>query len=119
MLKRLFLVEDSPVIRETMVDMLEDLAHLHVVACSGAEAEAIATMQRTEWDVALVDLFLKEGSGLGVLRAFRARGNGKLLFVITNYATVEMRRRCQELGADGTFDKSTELDQLVDALLAG
>lgn len=118
MQKRLYLVEDSPVIRETMVEMLEDLAEVEVVAWSEAEAEAIETMRRTEWDVALVDLFLKEGSGLGVVRAFRARDKGKLLFVVTNYATAEMRRRCKELGADRTFDKSTELDQLIDALLA-
>lgn len=116
--KRLFLVEDSPVIRQTMVEMLEDLAEVEVVAWSEAEAEAIATMKRTEWDVALVDLFLKEGSGLGVVRAFRSREKEKLLFVVTNYATAEMRRRCKELGADRTFDKSTELDQLVAALLA-
>jgi len=33
--------------------------------------------------------------------------------VLTNYATPEMRSRCQELGADAVFDKSSELEEML------
>jgi len=63
-----------------------------------------------DWDLAVVDLFLKSGSGLTILRACQTRGSHQHVVVLTNYPTSEMRRRCLELGADAVFDKSSELD---------
>ncbi|MDP3224506.1 MAG: hypothetical protein Q8M96_15340 [Rubrivivax sp.] len=39
--------------------------------------------------------------------------NGLRRVVLSNYATEAMRVRCLELGADGVFDKSTEIDALL------
>ena len=79
-------------------------------------SEAIAALDRhkQDWDLAIVDLFLKEGSGLGVLRAAQDRSPHQHMLVLTNYPTAEIRRRCRELGADGVFDKSTELEAFFD-----
>ena len=41
------------------------------------------------------------------------RGGRPQHVVLSNYATPEMRERCLELGADGVFDKSTEIDALL------
>jgi len=38
--------------------------------------------------------------------------------VLTNYATDDIRRRCAELGVDAVFDKSNEIDALIDFCLA-
>lgn len=72
-------------------------------------------MRAVPWDIALVDLFLEAGSGIGVARAFESRGAAKL-FVLTNYATPDMRERCTEAGVDAVFDKSVELDALLAAI---
>ena len=61
-----------------------------------------------------MDLFLKQGSGLGVLEACRNRQPGQKVLVLSNYATADMRKRCAQLGADAVFDKSNEIDALVD-----
>lgn len=61
----------------------------------------------------IVDLFLKGGSGLGVLRAAQSSPPRYRLVVLSNYATPDMRRACLELGADQVFDKSTEIDALI------
>ena len=62
----------------------------------------------------IVDIFLKQGSGLGVLQAANLRGNQSMkLVVLSNYATPDMRRKCVELGADQVFDKSRELEGLI------
>jgi len=61
----------------------------------------------------IIDIFLKAGSGLEVLkRAHVLRPEAKLV-VLTNYATPDMRRRCSQLGADRVFDKSAELEELL------
>jgi two-component system OmpR family response regulator len=67
-----------------------------------------------DWDLAIVDLFLKQGSGLGVLAACRDRPPRQKVVVLSNYATADIRQRCTQLGVDAVFDKSNEIDALVD-----
>ncbi len=109
------LVEDSATIREVLIPTLSDLAGVEVVAFVEGEREAVEWLRSLGPSVALVilDLFLKQGSGLGVLSRRAELGLRKVV-VLTNYATAEMRRRCMELGADAFFDKSSELDQFLD-----
>jgi DNA-binding NarL/FixJ family response regulator len=56
---------------------------------------------------------LKRGSGLGVLRAASEMAKPVGLVVLSNYATPDMRRKCLELGASRVFDKSNEIDALI------
>lgn len=113
---RIFLVEDNPLIRQTMQEMLEEILGATVVAWADTEHGAIEAMRNTEWDVALVDLFLVQGSGVGVARAFERRAPGRRVYVVTNYATPSIRERCSNIAIDGIYDKSTELDRLLEAL---
>jgi DNA-binding NarL/FixJ family response regulator len=115
-----YLVEDNPVIRENLVGFLEDIADATVVAHAAGEREAVDWLahHRDGWDMAIVDLFLEQGNGLGVVDAVRRRAAHQKVVVLSNYATPDMRRRCSELGADAVFDKSNEIDALVDYCLA-
>ena len=67
-----------------------------------------------QWDLAILDLFLKQGSGLGVLAACRDRKPTQKVVVLSNYATADIRQRCAQLGVDAVFDKSNEIDALLD-----
>ena len=60
------------------------------------------------------DRFLRQGSGLGVLAACRTRGPRQKMVVLSNYATPDVRMRCAQLGVDAVFDKSNEIDALVE-----
>jgi two-component system OmpR family response regulator len=71
-----------------------------------------------QWDLAIVDLFLRQGSGLGVLAACRNRLPHQRVVVLSNYATPDVRMRCAQLGVDAVFDKSNEIDDLVDYCIA-
>lgn len=57
---------------------------------------------------------LKQGSGLGILQACQSRKPGQKVVVLGDYATPDIRRRCAEFGVDAVFDKSNEIDALVD-----
>ena len=111
-----YIVEDNPTIRENLIDTLEELAGVTIVGTAEAENESKdwLTENRDEWDLAIVDLFLKQGSGLGVLAACRDRPSRQKVVVLSNYATVDIRQRCAQLGVDAVFDKSNEIDALVD-----
>lgn len=107
------IVEDSPVIRENLVAALEEMAPIEVVGTADDEASAVRWLDENECDLAVVDIFLKSGSGLGVLKAAAAISRATKLVVLSNYATPDMRRKCLELGADRVFDKSNEIDALI------
>jgi DNA-binding NarL/FixJ family response regulator len=110
-----FIVEDSPVIRENLVAALEEMAPINVVGTADDEATAVSWLARADnrCDLVVVDIFLKSGSGLGVLKAASGAGLPMKLVVLSNYATPDMRRKCLELGADRVFDKSNEIDALI------
>ena len=110
-----YIVEDNAVIREHLVAALEELASVHVMGHAEDEASAVHWLRdpANDCQLGIIDVFLKSGSGLGVLQAMRDSKRGIKLVVLSNFATPQMRRRCLELGADKVFDKSHEIDALV------
>jgi DNA-binding NarL/FixJ family response regulator len=114
---RTYIVEDSPVIRENLVAALEELTPVRVVGTSEDESTALNWFDSSSGSgsvgLIIVDIFLKSGSGLGVIRGVRERGMRARLVVLSNYATSDMRQRCESLGADRVFDKSSEIDALI------
>ena len=114
-LLKTYIVEDSPVIRENLVATLEELAPVSVVGTSEDEAGAMAWLGSPGHvvDLVIIDIFLKGGSGLGVLRATQALPLTARRVVLSNYATADMRQRCLQLGADRVFDKSSDIDALI------
>ena len=115
-----YLVEDSAVITENLIAALGELADVNVVGSSGAESEAKKWLRQidNDWQLAIVDIFLREGSGFEVLAACRQRKPEQKMVVLSNYATPEIRTHCLQLGADAVFDKSTEIDDLIDFCLS-
>ena len=111
-----YLVEDNPTIRENLIATLEELVNIETIGATETENEAKAWLLANphDWDLAILDLFLKQGSGLGVLAACRDRKPSQKIVVLSNYATADIRQRCQQLGVDAVFDKSNEIDALVE-----
>ena len=119
-----YIVEDSPVILDSLVAMLEELVPVKVVGSAADESSAVSwlTEPANHYDLVIIDIFLKRGSGLGVLKAVHGKAPDSHLVVLSNYATPDMRRKCLQLGADRVFDKSNDIDALVqycDRLAAG
>ena len=112
-----YIVEDSPVIRESLIATLEELVALQVVGTAEDESTALSWLTAPDHpvDLVIVDIFLKGGSGLGVLRAAQTLPalRPRKMVVLSNYATPDMRRKCMDLGADRVFDKSHEIDALI------
>ena len=112
---RTYIVEDSPVIRENLIATLEELVPVEVVGTAEDERSALHWLAQpgNQADLLIIDIFLKSGTGLGVLRAASAPAGRGQIVVLSNFATPDMRRKCLELGADQVFDKSNEIDALI------
>lgn len=113
---RTYIVEDSPVIRDSLIATLEELVSVDVVGTAEDESVAVQWLLQSlhAVDLVIIDIFLKSGSGLGVLRAASALPPTVKRVVLSNYATADMRRKCLALGADRVFDKSHDIDALID-----
>lgn len=112
---RIYLVEDSPVIRAALSESLEELVGARVVDCASTEDEARQWLSEhpNDWDLAVIDLFLLQGSGLNVVKSCSNRALRQKVVVLTGYATPAMRQRCLGSGADAVFDKATEIDEFT------
>ncbi len=112
---RTFIVEDSPVIRESLVAALEELVPMKVVGQAEDGPTALRWFDEpgNACDLAIIDIFLRGGSGMDVLRELRNRQHAVDRVVLTNYATPDIKNRCLALGASRVFDKSSEIDELV------
>ncbi|PKO29281.1 MAG: hypothetical protein CVU36_13790 [Betaproteobacteria bacterium HGW-Betaproteobacteria-9] len=110
-----FIVEDNPLICENLVSTLEELTRVEVVGSAVDEASAVQWLstEGNRADLIIIDIFLRNGSGLGVLQVIKDADLPLRRVVLTNYASTDIRRRCTALGADRVFDKSCELDELI------
>jgi two-component system OmpR family response regulator len=110
-----YVVEDNVIVLESLIAALEELAPVHVVGTAADESVAVDWLRADgqRCDLVIIDIFLRTGSGLGVIAAARRKRPSAALVVLSNYATDEMHARCLASGADRVFDKSRDIDQLV------
>jgi len=111
-----FVVEDSETIRQNLIATLEEMAPVQVVGYADDADSAIAELSREppRCDLAIIDVLLRRGSGVDVLKALQARSQRPRCVVLTNYATTLIRDHCLALGADRVFDKSAEVERLLE-----
>ena len=111
-----YVVEDNPTIRENLIGTLEELTCVKVAGTSATEDDALLWLEKNPqaWDLLIVDLFLKQGSGIHLAQCIASRGPNQKVVVFSNYVNASIRKRCAQLGVDAVFDKSTEIDSLVD-----
>lgn len=110
-----YLIEDQADVRDMLIEGIEEIAPLEFVGYGESEVDARCWMAAHEggWDLLIVDLFLRHGSGFGVLRHSRRRAPRQKVVVLTSYLDDKVLARCKELGADAVFDKGQEVDKLV------
>ena len=91
-------------------------ANRTLTGTSATEDEALLWLEKNThgWDLLIVDLFLKQGSGIHLAQCIAERKPNQKVVVFSNYVNASIRKRCAQLGVDAVFDKSTEIDSLVD-----
>lgn len=108
---KLLLVEDLPQMQGVVLDLLETVGDFELVHSVATEAEANLWLDENagSWDLAVIDLILEQGTGLGVVARARNRPPGSKVVVFSDYATEGIRKHCLKLGADAAFQKGDDL----------
>ena len=118
-LTRVFVVEDSELLRNRIVENVLALGGFEVVGVAESEAEAVRSIAELRPEIVITDIRLKQGNGIAVVRHVRAHPYvpRPLIYVLTNYAYPEYKQQCSLAGADKFFDKSSEYDRFLESLL--
>lgn len=111
---RVFMVEDSQPVRERLVDFLEAPGQVEMIGYAETQADAVRKLMSERVDVAIVDLNLREGTGLGVIESVRELHPAPqpVIVVLTNYAVPAFEGAARAVGADHFFDKSSEFTRV-------
>lgn len=112
----LYIVENSSYLRERLTRLVARRQGVQVVGYAATARDAVQDIQRLKPDVVLLDIRLDQGTGLDVLKQIKTRGQPPTVIVLTNYAYPQYRERFLAGGADYFFDKSAELDMMLQAL---
>lgn len=107
---RIAIVDDSPMIRARLAEALAEIPNVRIIGHADTEADATALLLAGGWDVVILDLQLKQGTGLAVLRALVPRPTHPktTVIVFTTYTFPQLQSRSILLGADYFFRKARE-----------
>lgn len=115
---KVFLVEDSVLLRSRLETMLGAIPGARVVGHASGAQDAIQAILAQRPDAVVLDIHLDEGNGFDVLQALQRSAPQIEIYVLTNHPNEAYRRKAGQLGARGFFDKSSEFDRLRGALAA-
>ena len=98
-----------------MEEALSRIENVVIVGGAETEADAVVISGGCPWDVLVLDLQLKQGNGLDLLRKLDgdARKTRGKIAIFTSHASPYFRARAFALGADFFFDNAREFDQML------
>jgi DNA-binding NarL/FixJ family response regulator len=112
---KVFVADDSIVLRERVLEMLRDIPGVEVLGCAEDGLHAIDCIRRLGPDIVILDIQMPRGNGLDVLKNIRHDGEGRpKVIIFTNFPYPQYRKRALESGAEFFFDKTTEFEKLRD-----
>ena len=112
---KVFVIEDNLVLRAMLLDALRDIPSVEILFYADNEISATNWLSSNDgaWDLAVVDLHLKQGSGVGALNWCTTRRANQRVVVLSGSLSEAMRQKCLDLRADAVFDKATEMDDFL------
>jgi DNA-binding NarL/FixJ family response regulator len=109
---KVFIADDSLIVREHLMTMLDELAGIEIVGQAENVTEAISAIQQLRPDVVILDIRMPGGSGIDVLKTIKQSELAPIVIILTNYPYSGYRQKCLQAGADYFLDKSTEFEQI-------
>jgi two-component system OmpR family response regulator len=117
---KVLLVEDSEAIETQLRSVFDAIPQAEVIEvfATGRQASEWLHQHPDAWDLAVIDLFLRQGHGCDVLRQCRRRRPHQKAVVLSNYSREPVAQYARLAGADAFFDKSLELERFVQFCLS-
>ena len=115
-MRRLLIVDDSPLVREHVAQMMSTIPDIDLVGQTETVAESLVALRRLVPDIIILDLHLPDGDGFEILNAVKKFFPRIRVIVLTNYPFPQHKAKALASGAEYFFDKSLEFEKLIDVL---
>jgi len=111
---QVLLVEDSHIISDLISENLARIPRLKLLGIAETESEALSMLQAQPCDVLILDIQLRQGNGINLLRMLSSDpAYAKTIkIVLSNHVSGTYRRICEQYGVQFFFDKTSEFPQL-------
>ena len=113
---RVFIVDDSAIIRERLEMLLSELKGIEIIGQAKGSTEAEEAIPKLKPDVVILDIRMPGGNGIDVLENIKKGKSPPIVIMFTNYPYPQYRKKYMDAGADFFFDKSTEFDKITEIL---
>lgn len=118
---KLLIMDDAANIRKRIVELLSEVNGINAIYQSEDAASAARLLSELQPDVVILDIQVPPGPGLrngiDVLKLAKKQYPKSGIIMLTNFANPYYRDECQRLGADFFFDKSSEFEQVPEAVM--
>jgi DNA-binding NarL/FixJ family response regulator len=113
---RVFIVDDHPLVREWLSNLLRQSDDIHVSGCAGNGRDGLAAMLADPPDVAIVDLALQNSSGLDLIKDLMVQLPATRVVVLSMHEEMFYVERAFRAGARGYVTKRESTEQAVEAV---
>ena len=114
--KVILVVDQSLVVLERAIPMLEELSNVEFVVHAGNYKDAMRLLGGLRPHMILLDIDLPEKNGIDLLKTIKANFENIVVFIVTNFVSDQHRDLCQRLGARQFFDKSSDYELVAEAI---
>lgn len=115
-MKKVYVVDDSALIRERLIELLSEVQGIQVIGETGDPYEANRVIGELSPDAVILDIRLPGKSGIEVLKEIRKNNKSTIVIMVTNYVSSHYRKICMDSGADYFLNKTTEFNKVTTLL---
>lgn len=116
-MKNVFIIDDSPQIRERIAAFLTESPKIRIAGQVGSGRDARDAVRRLRPDTVILDIRLPDQSGIALLKHFKARFPEMTVIMLTNLDDARYRQQCRRLGADHFLSKTMDFEKIVDTII--
>lgn len=109
----LFIVDDSLVVRNALATVLQTIKGVEIVGSVGTTREALVMVPKIEPQAVILDIHLRDGSGLDVLAELARLPVRPIILMLTAFSRPGLKEQCLDAGAQYFFDKASEIDAFI------
>jgi DNA-binding NarL/FixJ family response regulator len=113
---RVLIVDDQPAVREGLVSRISRQSDLIVCGEAANVVEALRLVEITEPDVVVIDISLREGTGIDLIKRIKARDNSIRMLVCSMHPDSLYAERALRAGALGYINKDNTTGRILDAI---
>lgn len=116
MLMKILVIDESPILRERLIEMLSEINGIEVIGHHAEEQAVLQSLENLKPDALIFDGQISGGRGLAMLRKIKKGKHQPKLFIFSGEVNSAYGDRYLKAGADYFFDKTKELKEMINKI---